>query len=188
MQLIITIIYLKTISIIITIFSIIVEIISALPIPTSVPPGIGIPINVIMQLVKILQKANQILLVLSAYLPIVTTLLDKIIAVLEDLKAQLLPINGILEAAAATGINSSLTDNPNQFGTTDFETYKGFKFAIKEESGPRAIVVSGNKRHYAEAIDTNNVAVLKSELSFTLDPNDLIETLKLIIDRENLIA
>jgi len=179
---------LKTISIIITIFSIIVEIISALPIPTSVPPGIGIPINVIMQLVKILQKANQILLVLSAYLPIVTTLLDKIIAVLEDLKAQLLPINGILEAAAATGINSSLTDNPNQFGTTDFETYKGFKFAIKEESGPRAIVVSGNKRHYAEAIDTNNVAVLKSELSFTLDPNDLIETLKLIIDRENLIA
>lgn len=85
---------LKTISIIITIFSIIVEIISALPIPTSVPPGIGIPINVIMQLVKILQKANQILLVLSAYLPIVTTLLDKIIAVLEDLKAQLLPING----------------------------------------------------------------------------------------------
>ncbi len=179
---------LKTISIIITIFSIIVEIISALPIPTSVPPGIGIPINVIMQLVKILQKANQILLVLSAYLPIVTTLLDKIIAVLEDLKAQLLPINGILEVAAATGINSSLTDNPNQFGTTDFETYKGFKFAIKEESGPRAIVVSGNKRHYAEAIDTNNVAVLKSELSFTLDPNDLIETLKLIIDRENLIA
>ena len=176
---------LKTISTIITIFSAIVEVISAIPIPTSVPPGVGIPLNIIIRLVKILQKANQILLVLSAFLPIITTLLDKIIAVLEDLKAQLLPINGILEAA--TGINSSLTDNPNQFGT-DFGTYKGFKFAIREESGPRAIVVAGNKRHFAEAIDTNRVAVLKSELSFTLDPNDLIESLKLIIDRENLIA
>ena len=49
-------------------------------------------------------------------------------------------------------------------------------------------MVRGNKRHYAVAIDTNNVEVLKGELSFTLDPNDLIEQLKLIIDRENLIA
>jgi hypothetical protein len=181
---------LKTISIIVTIFSVIVEIISALPIPTAVPPGIGIPINVIMQLVKILQKANQILLVLSSYLAIISTILDKIIAVLEDLKLQLLPINGILEKSAAgigEGANSSLIDNPNQFGT-DFGTYKGFKFAIKEESGPRSITVSGNKRHYAEAIDTNNVAVLKSELSFTLDPEDLISSLKLIIDSQNLIA
>jgi hypothetical protein len=177
----------KTISIIVTIFSIIVEIISAIPIPTSVPPGFGIPINVIMQLVKILQKANQTLLVLSAYLPIITTLLDKIIAVLEDLKSQLLPINGILEVAAATGINSSLTDNPNQFGT-NFGTYRGFKFAVKEESGPKSIIVAGNKRHYAVAIDTNDVDVLRTEYSFTLDPNDLIEQLKLIIDSQNLIA
>jgi hypothetical protein len=38
------------------------------------------------------------------------------------------------------------------------------------------------------AIDTYNVEVLKSDSSFTLDPNDLVEQLKLIIDRENLIA
>jgi len=70
----------KRISITISIFSIIVEIISALPIPTSVPPGIGIPISAIMQLVKILNKASQILKTLNAYLPIITTTLDKAIA------------------------------------------------------------------------------------------------------------
>jgi len=80
-----------------------------------------------------------------------------------------------------------MNNNPNQFGTTDWGTYRGFKFAIKEENKPGSDV-RGFKRHYAEAIDTNDVAVLKSELSFTLDPNDLIESLKLIIDRENLIA
>ena len=178
----------KRISITINIFSIIVEIISALPIPTSVPPGIGIPVSAIMQLVKILNKANQILKTLNAYLPIITTTLDKAIAILEDYKSQLLPINGYLEQTSTNGENgtSSLINNPDQFGTIT-QTYKGFKFAIREENNPK-LTVRGNKRHYAVAIDTNNVEVLKSESSFTLDPEDLLETLKIIIDRNNLIA
>ena len=169
----------------ISIFSIIVNIISTIPIPTSVPPGVGIPVSLIMKFVNILDKANRIILELSALLPIASNALQKAIDILQDYRAQLLDINGQLETA--TTKNSSLIDNPNQFGT-DFGIYKGFKFALREESGPRALVVRGNKRHYAEAIDTNNVAVLKSELSFTLDPNDLIDQLKLIIDSQNLIA
>jgi hypothetical protein len=170
----------------ISIFSIIVNIISTIPIPTSVPPGVGIPVSLIMKFVNILDKANRIILELSALLPIASNTLQKAIDILQDYRSQLLNINGQLETAAATE-NSSLIDNPNQFGT-DLGIYKGFKFALREESGPRALVVRGNKRHYAEAIDTNNVAVLKSELSFTLDPNDLIDQLKLIIDSQNLIA
>ena len=175
----------QRIQIYISIFSIIVNIISAIPIPTSVPPGIGIPVNLIMRFVRILDRANRIILELSALLPIASNALQKAIDILQDYRAQLLDINGQLETA--TTENSSLIDNPNQFGT-DLGTYKGFKFALREESGPRAIVVAGNKRHYAVAIDRNNVDVLKSELSFTLDPNDLIEQLKLVIDQQNLIA
>jgi hypothetical protein len=44
------------------------------------------------------------------------------------------------------------------------------------------------KRHYAVAIDKWDVEVLKSELSFTLDPNDLIDQLKLVIDSQGLIT
>ena len=67
----------------------------------------------------------------------------------------------------------------------EFEEYKGFKFKIKEEQNI-AFVVKGNKRRYAVAIDRDGVEVIKSELSFTLDPQDLIDQLKLVIDQRNL--
>jgi len=185
----------------IRIFTIIVTIISAIPIPTAVPPGIGIPTNLIIKLVKILDKANRILLTLSALIPILIACLEKAINILRDLKAQLLDINGQLEAIAVSGVpgtESLLNSNEGTGGSIGGANvsngtavddnglpieYKGFKFAIREETGPKAIVVRGNKRRYAVAIDVNRVEVLKSDLSFTLDPNDLIEQLKIAIDR-----
>jgi len=174
----------KRISIYITIFSTTIAILTAIPIPTAVPPGIGIPVNVITKIVVILEKANKIVLALSALLPIISIILQKAIDILQEYRLQLLDINGQLEKSIIK--NPSLINNPNQFGT-DLGTYKGFKFALREENNPK-FEVRGNKRHYAVALDTNNVEVLKSDSSFTLDPNDLIEQLKLIIDRENLIA
>jgi len=178
----------------ISIFTIIVNIISAIPIPTAVPPGIGIPTNLIIKLVKILDKANRILLTLSALIPILIACLEKAISILQDLRAQLLDINGQLEVASVSGVPGTefLLNSSNEGGVGGgadtnngvIQTeYKGFKFAIKEETGPKAIVVRGYKRRYAVAIDVNNVEVLKSDLSFTLDPNDLIEQLKIAIDR-----
>lgn len=168
----------QRITIYITIFSTIFSILSSIPIPTSVPPGIGIPVNVITKIIILLEKANKIVLALSALLPTVIVSLEKAIQILEELKAQLLPINGELE--------SKLPPVPVNFGT-DYPPYKGFKFALREENNPR-FVVRGNKRHYAVAINQQNIEVLKSESSFTLDPNDLIEQLKLVIDQQNLVA
>jgi hypothetical protein len=179
----------QRISIYISIFSVIVAIISAIPIPTSVPPGIGIPVNLIITLVKILDKANKIILALSALIPIVINVLDKAIAILQDYKSQLLDINGQLESAALTSNNSlsSTSGDGFTFGST-FDKYKGFKFAIREDTSFGGVTVGGFKRHYAVAIDKYNVDVLKSEYSFTLDPNDLISQLKLVIDQQNLQA
>lgn len=64
--------------------------------------------------------------------------------------------------------------------------YKGFKFQIKEEQDPRFTVRGTIKRRYAVAINRLGVEVLKSEYSFTLDPNDLVDQLKLIIDKQKL--
>jgi hypothetical protein len=64
--------------------------------------------------------------------------------------------------------------------------YKGFKFQIKEEQDPRFVVRGTIKRRYAVAINRQGVEVLKSEYSFTLDPNDLVDQLKLIIDKQKL--
>lgn len=67
----------------------------------------------------------------------------------------------------------------------DFGTYKGFKFVIKQESDPK-FVVRGNKRHYAVAINTKEVEQIKSDFSFTLNPQQLVDQLKFIIDQQNL--
>lgn len=172
----------KKISLYISIFGIIVNSIAppllTAPTPSPAPDVITPPKETFRR--RVYEPALKVLNVLIALLPTVIASLEKAIQILQDYKAQLLNINGTLDGSATpTSVNT---------GTEGYGTYKGFKFAIREEMGDKAIVVAGNKRHYAVAIDTNNVEVLKSEPSFTLDPNDLIEQLKLIIDRENLIA
>jgi hypothetical protein len=170
------------ISIYIGVFSTIISILSAIPIPTSVPPGIGIPVNVITKILVLLEKANKIVIGLSAFLPAILISLEKAISILEDYKSQLLNINGQIEAAGAN------TDNNNAVLGLEFGVignYKGFTLVLKEENNPK-FVVRGNKRHYAVAINKDGVITIRSDYSFTLDPNDLAEQIKLIIDQQNL--
>jgi len=176
----------------ITIFSAIVAVLSAIPIPTAVPPGIGIPVNLIIRIVKTLEKANKLILALNVVLAIATVVLENEIAKLNDLIERIKDISQLLDIKTSTNLNQQqLTDlTSNIFNNTDqFGEYKGFKFKIKEEQAlgaQQAIVVKGNKRHYAVAVNRDGTEVLKSELSFTLDPNDLVDQLKLIIDQRNL--
>jgi hypothetical protein len=173
----------QQISIYVSIFSTIISILSSIPIPTSVPPGIGIPVSLIVQILKVLEKANKIVLALSAFLPAILISLQKAIDILENYKSQLLDINGQLDSAA-----SNIPNLNNLLGignSSNFPPYKGFTFAIKEENNPK-YVVAGNKRHYAIAYNQQNVPTLQSDYSFTLDPNELIGQLKLQIDQQNL--
>ncbi len=82
---------------------------------------------------------------------------------------------------------SSLSPQPTSISglLPSSNNYKGFRFAIREENNPK-FTVRGFKRHYAVAIDEYDVEILKSDFSFTLDPQDLIEQLRLIIDRDDL--
>ena len=182
----------EQITIYITVFSIIVAILSSIPIPTAVPPGIGIPVNVITKIVKTLEKANKLIASLSVILAICTVLLENEIFKLNELILRLKEISQLLDQSTLQNLNnqeltnltSNLLTNIDQFGE-----YKGFKFKIKEEQtlgAQQAIVVKGNKRHYAVAVNRDGVEVIKSDYSFTLDPNDLVEQLKLTIDQRNL--
>jgi len=176
----------------IQIFDTIITVILSIPIPTSVPPGIGVPVNFILKLQKVLGKAEKIITGLSAALAFIIPILEEAIYILEDLKLQLEDINGLLD-----GKTLGLLDN-DQLKTAldsirltngDFELYKGFKFAVKEDQNlgiHTAVEVKGVKRHYAVAINRDNVEILKSEYSFTQDPQVLVDQLKLIIDQKNL--
>ena len=118
---------------------------------------------------------------------IVTVLLENEIIALNELIDRLRQVSLLLDGKTLTGLDSQqLTDLTRSLLTdTQFPSYKGFNFKIKEEQN-QAFVVKGNKRHYTVAIDRDGVEVLKSDYSFTLDPNDLVEQLKLVIDQKNL--
>jgi hypothetical protein len=169
---------LQRVSLYINLFNTIVNIIGPIVLPTPIPTPIDVvttPKETFRR--KVFEPALKVLNVLIALLPTISVSLEKAVQILQDYKAQLLNINGTLDnLASPTLVNKG----------TDYGTYKGFKFALREETGPRAVTVGENKRHYAVAINKQNIEQLKSELSFTLDPNDLIEQLKLVIDQQNL--
>ena len=163
------------------IFNAIVTVLSAIPIPTSVPPGVGIPVSIIIRIAKSIEKANKLISALNVVLSVATIALENEVNKLNELILKLKNINlDGLNSQQLSDLTSSIYNNVDQF-----PPYKGFKFKIKVEEN-KAFEVKGNKRRYAVATDCDGVEVLKSEYSFTLDPNDLIDQLKLVIDQRNL--
>jgi hypothetical protein len=169
-----------TLNTILTTLTIIISVLEALPI---IPPPVK---DRIAKYKTIIELLNMILL-------IVNPVLQKEINYLEKLKSQLKQIGGILDGIVANSLNKDqVAALLSKVGNnTGFEQYKGFNFAIKTEEnlGAHQKVVAGKlKRKYAVAINRDGVEILQSDYSFTLDPNDLIEQLKLIIDQRNLQA
>ena len=80
---------------------------------------------------------------------------------------------------------SGLANQITPTNATNLGTYKGFTFFTREENDPK-FNVRGNKRHYVVAVDTKNIERIKSDFSFTLNTQQLVIQLKLIIDQQNL--
>jgi hypothetical protein len=174
----------KTINTIIITISLILAIIERI---LSLPIPVLLPLKVELQ--PRLQKILGLLSAISVILSIVSVLLSDEVIKLIELRERLKQISLKLDNKALDNLNEQqLNDLSNTFlpvGVGEFPPYKGFNFKIKEEQNPQ-FVVKGNKRRYAVAIDRYGVEAIKSEYSFTQDPNDLIEQLKLVIDQQNL--
>ena len=169
-----------TIHTVLTLILLIVSILEALPI---IPPPVKDKIA----------KYKAIAELLNLILGIISSVLQKEINYLEKLKAQLKQIGDILDGIVANSLDKDQVAAllAKVGNNTGFGQYKGFNFAIKTEEnlGAHQKIVAGKlKRQFAVAINRDGVEILQSDYSFTLDPNDLIEQLKLIIDQQNLQA
>jgi hypothetical protein len=185
---------LERISLILSVLDIILVLADViLPLPTPSPaPDVVTPAKERFR--KKYELAVEIISSLLAAIAIIGLLLDRIIEELEEQKERLKEIDGFFEEpsnltafdrADLDAILQTLSPSGN-FGVIG-SGYKGFTFAIKEENDSR-FVVAGNTRRYAVALNTDKSEVLQSSRSFTLDPDILIEELKLIIDQQNLKA
>ena len=180
---------LGTISIVLTVSSTLLNVLGLTTPLTAIStlPGTPVIMGIHDKLRDKIIALDKLITSLSAVLAIATVLLENEIIALNELIDRLRQISSLLDGKTLTDLNSQqLTDLTRTLLTdTQFPSYKGFNFKIKEEQN-QAFVVKGNKRHYAVAIDRDGVEILKSDYSFTLDPNDLVEQLKLVIDQKNL--
>ena len=168
--------YLDVLQILLTVFNLVLSLVLLFPFPITA--------KVAEQITKAILTIDALVIIIA----IITASLESLLAEVELQKSRLLPLNDLIDQA----INNNLSPqdirallNRSNLGLLEGTIYKGFRFSIYEENDPK-FVVAGNKRRYAVALDRSGFIVLQSQPSFTLDPNVLVEELKLIIDERNL--
>lgn len=157
------------------------------PVPSAVPPGIGVPLGVINTIDSKTKTLDDLKLAASVILSIISQIIAKLIDDLNFQERRLLPIEGLLDSGLNNLTSAQIANLSAGLGYLKGYDYKGFKFFIKEEENSK-FVVKGNKRRYAVALNKDGNEILQSEYSFTLSPDILIEELKLKIDEKNLVA
>lgn len=176
----------------ITIFKTITTTLKLLPLPTAPVP---ITLGIINSSSSLLEKINKTMSAFKTIISLIENELSNIKENIIELKKKIKNIEDKIENpnlllssnTSSSNINSNVDEQIQQIQIGTYpETYRGFKFAIKEENNINAPKIQNLKRHYAVAIDNSGVEVLKSDISFTLNPQVLIEQLKLIIDQNDL--
>lgn len=172
----------KSLQTILTILSLLLSVILLIPIPPFTP-------------LKITQKVVNTVITIDAiaiYIGISLITLEGLVDEVTYQKSRLLPISDVIDQAIDNELSSediadllNRTSQYGKLGPLSGVTYKGFTFAIYEENDPK-YVVAGNKRRYAAALDRSGFIVMYSQPSFTLNPEVLVEELKLKIDSTNL--
>jgi len=161
----------------------------------TIPKPFGLGPTMPTPIANKVKKFQDLVVALNILISIIKGILDSRLNELNDLKSQLKQLNDILDNTLINSLSNEQLQsfiNEQRNLQSKFAEYKGFKLEIREEEtlgAQQAVVVRNNiKRKYAVALDKDGVPVLKSDFSFTLDPVDLIEQLKLIIDNNNLQA
>jgi len=185
---------LQTVQTVITVLEILVPLLDTIlqlfksnPVPSAVPPGVGVPLGVINTIDSKSKTLDDLKLAASVILSIINQIIAKLIDDLNVQERRLLPIEGLLNSGLNNLSSDQIADLSSGLGYLKGYDYKGFRFFIKEEENPK-FVVKGNKRRYAVVLNRDGNEILQSEYSFTLSPDILIEELKLKIDEKNLVA
>jgi hypothetical protein len=173
----------KTISNTINILTLLIAILTALPYTPYQLSPLGI------RTTRTITKYTPILISLGILLQVSLNTLDGLLSTIQYERERLLPLNQVLENEdlSPEEVRDLLDVAATGLGPVPGVIYNNFTFSIIEEDDPN-FVVAGNKRRYAVALDRSGFIVLQSTPSFTLDPNVLVEELKLEIDKQNLEA
>jgi ribosomal protein S17E len=136
---------LSILEILIPLLDIILSLFKSNPVPSSVPPGVGVPLGAINTIDSKTKTLDDLKLAASVLLRIANKIVSKLLADLDYQESRLLPIEGLLDSGLNNLTSQQIQNLGPQLGYLQGYDYKGFKFFIKEENNSK-FVVKGNKR------------------------------------------
>jgi hypothetical protein len=179
----------KTLTTTVTLVNIAIKVITSIPIPTSVPPGAGIPVNVLTKFSNALVRLNKTVDKLSGDAVAITALILSIQPLLTGLRNRLSSIDLAIQqcslgqpadleqilATAQPPENTGSEGVPN----SDY-LYKTYTLSIVVDTSTIEIA----PKRYATATDTRGIVVLRGPSSFSSSTQVLLDELKFRIDNQ----
>ena len=178
-------------------------------------PPIAVGGNILNKLQKAFEFIQSIIIYINLFLSAIRLIIDLLLRDIQYQKDRLYTIFSLFETAiisvATPNKNIDINNptelnslgrllnslNPNQFnrllngnstyglGYLEGLDYNGFRFYLREENNIN-FIVRGYKRRYAVALDSLDREVIQSDYSFTLEPEVLVEQIKVEIDLKGL--
>ena len=182
-----------------TILKVAARVLRAIPLPTSVPPGVGLPTSLILNFQKIIdkllviaEKTFTLTIGISAALLVLSALLLQVLQLLKILDQQLLRCNDGSDDSDGSGgsgggldeIEFSIDDGGDEEDNL-ITSVNGFTLGVVIDNQNQ---VGSLKRIYATATNPQGVVVLKGEPSFSASEQILIDELAFYIRSNNLKA
>ena len=170
--------------------------IKILPIPVASPPVPGLTIGTIVTTGDVLDGIQALLEKFNNQLDSFDSILSYLTSTIDEIIAQLALLDLLInKCKSETGLDTPLLSvdpellqqvqqiKDSKQSVLDL-AYKGFTFEIIEDDNLNLSI----PRRYAVAKNPQGIILLKTDPSFTNDPNILVEELKFLIDSNGLIA
>lgn len=179
----------NTLTTTVTLVNVAIKIITSIPIPTSVPPGAGIPINIITKYSNALVKLNKTVDKLSGDAVAITALVSSIGPLLTGLKNRLTSIDLAIQQCSLgqpADLSQILTtaqppENTGSEGTPNANyEYKGYRLEIVQDPDSPKIA----PRRFAIAKDRGGIVRFRGDSSFSSSTQVLLDELKFEIDNQ----
>lgn len=182
-----------TLNIVITVATILLEIIKSIPLPTAIIPpqvgGVGIPISTLTRFSDKIVKADKIIGRATGEVGIISGVIEGVAGAASNIKRRLDSLDQAIQACSiienSLDPEKDLAELLNQIQppkstqeSDEGELYKGFKLTIQTDPNSPRIA----PRRYAIARDRVGVVALYGPTSFSSSTQVLIDELKFIID------
>jgi hypothetical protein len=183
----------NTLTPVLTALKIITQILKNLPLPTAVPPGVGIPVNVINKFSDILVKSDKKIDKTSAIINQITSAISIIKSLIEETLQTITALDSLLEVCFQQITQNMSEEEKNKFKneiTPDDNIfifpglYKEFIYDKEYVNVTSALTGLENNmiRLYANKSTSNGNIRLEGNLFFTPNNLQLINDIKIVID------